>query len=78
MARATSWKEPPMIRRAAVLSLSALLALGGVAACGDDEDGDGGTTDEEIQEGEDTVDNVGDEVEEEVDSQDEGTNDDGE
>ncbi len=67
-----------MIRRAAVLSLSALLALGGVAACGDDEDGDGGTTDEEIQEGEDTVDSVGDEVQEEVDAQDEGTNDDGE
>jgi hypothetical protein len=58
-------------------------------ACGDDEDGDGGTTDEEIQdvedtaedlgnEAEDTADSVGDEVEEEVDSQDEGSNDDGE
>jgi hypothetical protein len=67
-----------MIRRAAALSLSAVLALGGVAACGDDEDGDGGTTDEEIQEGEDTVEDVGDEIEEEVDSQDEGSNDDDE
>jgi hypothetical protein len=67
-----------MMRRAATLSLSAVLALGGVAACGDDEDGDGGTTDEEIQEGEDTVDSVGDEVEEEVDAQDEGSNDDDE
>jgi hypothetical protein len=67
-----------MIRRAAVLSLSALLALGGVTACGDDEDGDGGTTDEEIQEGEDQVEDLGNEVEEEVDAQDEGSNDDGE
>lgn len=58
-------------------------------ACGDDEDGDGGTTDEEIQDvqdtaedigqdAEDTADSVGDEVEEEVDSQDEGSDDDGE
>jgi hypothetical protein len=58
-------------------------------ACGDDEDGDGGTTDEEIQDvedtaedlgqdAEDTVDSVGDEVEEEMDSQDEGSNEDGE
>jgi hypothetical protein len=67
-----------MTRRAAALSLSAVLALGGVAACGDDEDGDGGTTDEEIQEGEDTVEDVGDEIEEEVDAQDEGSNDDDE
>jgi hypothetical protein len=67
-----------MNRRAAALSLSAVLALGGVAACGDDEDGDGGTTDEEIQQGEDTVEDVGDEIEEEVDAQDEGSNDDDE
>jgi hypothetical protein len=60
------------------VSLAAALALGGVAACGDDEDGDGGTTDEEIQEGEDTVDSLDDEVQEEVDAQDEGSNDDGE
>lgn len=58
-------------------------------ACGDDEDGDGGTTDEEIEdvqdtaedlqdEAEDTVDSLGNEVEEEVDSQDEGSDEDGE
>jgi hypothetical protein len=60
--------------------LAALLGLGslvGVAACSD-EDGDGGTTDEEIQDGEDTVDSLEDEVEEEVDAQDEGTNEDDE
>jgi hypothetical protein len=59
-----------MSRRVATLSLAAVLALGG-AACGDDEDNDGGVTDEEIQEGEDTVDSIGEEVEEEVDAQDE-------
>jgi hypothetical protein len=69
-----------MIRRAAALSAAALLSLGsaGLAACGDDEDGDGGTTDEEIQEGEDTVNSIEDEVQEEIDAQDEGSNDDGE
>jgi hypothetical protein len=67
-----------MIRRAAALTLAAALALSGVAACGEDEDGDGGTTDEEIQEGEDRVEDLGDEVEEEVDSQDQGSNEDGE
>lgn len=66
------------MRRAAVVTLAGALALGGVVGCGDDEDGDGGTTDEEIQEGDDTVDSLGDEVEEEVDSQDEGSNEDGE
>ena len=66
-----------MIRRAAALSLAAVLALGGAAACGDDEDGDGGVTDEEIQEGEDTVDSLGDEAEAELDAQDQGSNDDG-
>jgi hypothetical protein len=52
-------------------------ALGGVAACSD-EDGDGGTTDEEIQEGEDTITSLGDEIEEEVDAQGEGSNEDDE
>ena len=46
-------------------------------ACSD-EDGDGGTTDEEIQDVEDGVEDVGDRVEEEVDAQDEGTNEDNE
>ena len=66
------------MRRAAVVTLAGALALGGIAGCGDDEDGDGGTTDEEIQEGEDTVNSVEDEVQEEIDAQDEGSNDDGE
>jgi hypothetical protein len=49
-----------------------------VPACGDDEDGDGGVTDEEIQDLEDQGEDIGDEIEEEVDAQDEGSNDDGE
>jgi hypothetical protein len=48
-----------------------------VPAC-DDEDGDGGVTDEEIQDLEDTGEDVGDQVEEEIDAQDEGTDEDGE
>jgi hypothetical protein len=52
-------------------------ALALVPACSD-EDGDGGTTDEEIQEGEDTVNSVEDEVQQEIDAQDQGSNDDGE
>lgn len=58
-------------------------------ACGDDEDGDGGTTDEELQDVEDTAEDLeqdveegvtdaSTEVQEEVDSQDEGSNEDGE
>jgi hypothetical protein len=67
------------MRRAAVVTLAGALALGGVTAgCGDDEDGDGGTTDEEIQEGEDRLDDAGDEIQEEVDAQDQGSNEDGE
>jgi hypothetical protein len=46
-------------------------------ACSD-EDGDGGTTDEEIQDLEDEGERIGDEIEEEIDSQDTGTDDDGE
>jgi hypothetical protein len=53
----------------AVVGAALLLA----PACSD-EDGDGGVTDEEIQDVEDQVDDVGDELQEEVDSQDEGTN----
>ena len=63
--------------RITALSVAAILGLGGLAACSD-EDGDGGTTDEEIQDGQDTVDDVGDELEEEVDAQNEGDNEDDE
>jgi hypothetical protein len=66
--------------RIAALTATSLLGLAsitGLSACSD-EDGDGGTTDEEIQDGKDTVTSVGDEVQEEVDAQDEGTNEDGE
>lgn len=63
--------------RITALSVAAILGLGGLAACSD-EDGDGGTTDEEIQDGRDTLDDVGDEVEEEVDAQNEGDNEDDE
>ena len=73
-----------MGRRALAGTFAGLLLVA-PAACGDDEDGDGGTTDEELQDVEDEADdlqddaeNVGDEVEEEVDSQDEGSNEDGE
>lgn len=67
----------PTTTRIAAAGVAAALTLGGLAACSD-EDGDGGTTDEEIQDVEDTVDSIQDEIQEEVDSQDEGTNEDGE
>ncbi|HEX4868783.1 MAG TPA: hypothetical protein VFV32_14325 [Acidimicrobiales bacterium] len=66
--------------RIAALTATGLLGLAsitGLSACSD-EDNDGGTTDEEIQDGKDTVTSVGDELQEEVDAQDEGTNEDGE
>jgi hypothetical protein len=59
---------------AAALVAGALVAA---PACSD-EDGDGGTTDEELEDLEDTGDSVVDEVEEEVDSQNEGSDEDGE
>jgi len=52
-------------RTLAAVALTASLALTG-AACGDDEDGDGATTDEEVGEIEDTVEDGADEVSEEV------------
>ena len=66
-------------QRFTALAAAGLLAVGSLAgaACSD-EDGDGGTTDEEIQDVEDTADSIQDEIEEEIDSQDEGTNEDGE
>ncbi|MDQ3294607.1 MAG: hypothetical protein M3527_09195 [Actinomycetota bacterium] len=45
------------------------------AACSD-EDGDGATTDEELEDVRDTATSLGEEIEEEVDGQDEGTNED--
>ena len=71
--------HPTTATRLRALTAAALLGLGtlGVAACSD-EDGDGGTTDEEIQDGKETVDSVGDEVDEEIDAQDEGSNEDDE
>jgi hypothetical protein len=65
--------------RIAAITAAAFFAVGsvGLAACSDVDD-DGGTTDEEIQEGEDTVDSIGGELEEEVDAQDEGSNEDNE
>jgi hypothetical protein len=59
---------------AAVLALFAAPLAGACA----DEDGDGATTDEEIQDGRDTTDDAEDEVDEEIDGQNEGSNDDGE
>jgi hypothetical protein len=70
-------RRMPMLKRAATTGLAVTLALAGGAACSD-EDGDGGTTDEEIQDLEDTGEDVQDEVDEEIDSQDQGTNEDGE
>jgi hypothetical protein len=60
--------------------------LAGVAAAGallltpacSDEDGDGATTDEEMQDVEDGANEVQDQVEEETEGQDEGSNEDGE
>ena len=72
--------EPTLARRLRSLSVAGLLAAGsvlGVAACSD-EDGDGCTTDEEIQDGKDTVSTVEGEIQEEIDAQDEGSNEDGE
>jgi hypothetical protein len=46
-------------------------------ACSD-EDGDGATTDEEIQDVEDTGEDIADEVEQEVEGQDTGSNEDDE
>jgi hypothetical protein len=67
-----------MTKRAIGGAATAVLFAFVPAACGDDEDGDGGTTDEELEDVESTVDSIGDEVEEEVDAQDEGSDEDGE
>ena len=62
--------------RIAAASL-AIFAMPLAGACAD-EDGDGATTDEEIQDGRDTTNEAENEAEEEVDGQNEGTNEDGE
>jgi hypothetical protein len=61
-------------------ALSAAFAAGALLlspACSD-EDGDGATTDEELQDLEDGAEDVGNEVEEEIEGQDEGSNEDDE
>ena len=61
-------------------ALTVLFAAGTVLlapACSD-EDGDGATTDEEIQDVEDGAEDVGNEVDEEIEGQDEGSNEDDE
>ena len=63
--------------RIVAAGFAASLAFGGLAACSD-EDGDGAVTDEELQDVEDGAEDVGNELEEEVDGQDEGSNEDGE
>ena len=62
--------------RTAVAAL-AVLAMPLAGACSD-EDNDGATTDEEIQDGRDGANDAEDEAEEEIEGQDEGTNEDGE
>jgi hypothetical protein len=62
-------------------TLAATVAAGALLfaapACSD-EDGDGATTDEELQELEDRGEDLGDEVQEEIDGQDTGSNEDNE
>jgi hypothetical protein len=59
------------------LAALALLAVPFAGACSD-EDGDGATTDEEIQDVRDETNDAEDRVEEEIEGQDEGTNEDNE
>jgi hypothetical protein len=53
------------IRRAAAVALAATLAFA-PAACGDDEDGDGAETDEEVDQLDEGAEDVGDDIETEV------------
>ena len=68
--------NPNTTTKLAVAGLAAG-ALLFVPACSD-EDGDGGTTDEEIQDLEDEGEEIGDDIDDEVDAQNEGSNEDGE
>ena len=58
-----------------LLAIAGLAVLPFVGACAD-EDGDGATTDEEIQDVRDGADDAEDRIETEVEGQDEGSNDD--
>jgi len=53
------------LRRAATIALAATLVFA-PAACGDDEDGDGATTDEEVDEVDEGAEDVGNDVGEEI------------
>ena len=58
-----------------LLAIAGLALLPFVGACAD-EDGDGATTDEEIQDVRDGADDAEDRIETEVDGQDDGSNED--
>ena len=58
----------PRVRAIALAALLGFSSILGVTACSD-EDGDGGETDEEIQDVEDGVDEVTDAVDDEVDEE---------
>lgn len=57
---------------------AAVLAMFAFAGACADEDGDGATTDEEIQDGRDTTNDAENQTEEEIEGQNEGSNEDGE
>lgn len=61
-------------KRALTGAIAAGLLILPAAACGEDEDGDGGTTDEEVQDLEDTVTSLEQRLEDEIEAQDTGTN----
>ncbi len=67
-----------MTRIARSISAGALAGVLLLAPACSDEDGDGATTDEELEDIENRVDDAGNEIQEEIDGQDEGTNEDGE
>jgi hypothetical protein len=64
------------MRKVVAAAFSTALLLTPIACS--DEDGDGATTDEEIEDIKDGADEVDDRVDQEVDGQDTGTNEDGE
>lgn len=66
-----------MTARMTAAGVATILALGGAAACSD-EDGDGATTDEELQDVRDGANEAEEQIQNEVDGQDQGSNQDGE